>query len=398
MRIVFVEMLGKGGLIQYDYHLCSGLSRQGADVSLVTSSQYELDDLPHEFTVIKMLHMWDPRIAAPRNPLARLFRRSFRGLRYIIQWLRLFRFLLNNRPDVVFLSEIRFGFELYLIRLLKRSGFRIADIVHDVRPYDTSRNQDIVIQQETSSRYNKIYQCFDALFVHGKYSYDTFLDIHEVDPRRVHQIVLGTNQIVLDTPVSCTCSEMKKRLGIPAKKNLLLFFGTLNKYKGLQDLVEAFTLIAKDHDAHLLIAGFPAKDFDLNGLQQLVEERDLSRQVSWYLDYVPNHEVKPIFELANMVILPYREITQSAVLQLAYSCGRPVVATSVGGLPDVVENKETGLLVPPGDLQALAGAMTWLLANPEKCRKMGDRARQLSRTRYSWDQIAQKVLDVLESS
>nr|MCU0282122.1 glycosyltransferase family 4 protein [Acidimicrobiia bacterium] len=83
-------------------------------------------------------------------------------------------------------------------------------------------------------------------------------------------------------------------------------------------------------------------------------------------------------------------------LQVAYAFGRPVVATTVGGLPDAVEDGVTGLLVPPADPPALARALVKLLSDPDEALRMGAEGRAVAEVRYSWEPIAAAILGVYQ--
>ncbi|HMB23634.1 MAG TPA: glycosyltransferase family 4 protein, partial [Anaerolineales bacterium] len=86
--------------------------------------------------------------------------------------------------------------------------------------------------------------------------------------------------------------------------------------------------------------------------------------------------------------------TQSGALQVAYTFGRPVVATQVGGLPEAVEHGRSGFLVPPNSPSELADGILKLVLNPELARVMGEYARHLSRTRFGWRTIAGQIIKV----
>jgi len=97
------------------------------------------------------------------------------------------------------------------------------------------------------------------------------------------------------------------------------------------------------------------------------------------------------------VVFPYKNATQSASIQTAYSFGRPVVATRVGGLPDVVVDGESGFLVDPGAPEQLSEAILKILADPGRAERMGQFARQLSETRFAWGPIAGNILSVYKN-
>jgi glycosyltransferase involved in cell wall biosynthesis len=398
VRVYVVEASGKGGMIHYDYHLCRALQRLGIDATLVTSTDYELRDLDHEFRVVELLHLWDPRESKGGPAVWRKVRRAIRGVQYVVEWLRLILYLRSERPDVVVFGEIRWGFERFFLQLLKAFGLKLADIVHDVRTYDTRRGSTSILQesQKHLALYNHIYGLFDVLFVHDRSNYDDFVALYEVPTDRVHEIPLGTNEIILEMTPSHTPAELAAELGVPEDKPVVLFFGTITKYKGLEDLLSALPVVLEKIDAHLVVAGFPAKDVDPDVLMQQAADLGIEDQITWYLDYVPNEQIVPLLKLSNVVVFPYRAITQSAVMQIAYACGSPVVATRVGGLPDVVEDGGSGLLVDPENPQALANAIVHIISDRETAERMGERARELSELRYSWLRVGEKVKSVLE--
>lgn len=397
MRIFVVEPLGQGGLIHYSYHLCRALQRHGNDVTLITSTEYELDDLDHEFRLMRFLRLWHARQKATSD-IQRKLRRIVRGGRYIFEMIRLMNLLQREKPDVVLFGEIRFSFERLLLQRLSNNGLKLADIVHDVRTYDTSQNSDVVVKedQETINRYNQIYSLFDMLFVHDRRNYDLFLKLYDVPASKVREIPHGANEIMLEMAPSHTADELRHELDIPENKPLILFFGTVARYKGIEDLIQAYPAVCAELDVHLLIAGFPSKDTDPDSLIQMAKDLNVNDHITWYLDYVPNEQVLPLMEMSSVVALPYRAISQSGVIHIAYACGRPVLATRVGGLADVIEDGKSGILVEPGDLDSLSQGFIAMLKSPERTAKMGERARELAETQYSWKRVAQLVSEAME--
>jgi len=109
--------------------------------------------------------------------------------------------------------------------------------------------------------------------------------------------------------------------------------------------------------------------------------------------YIPDSEVARLFEEATIVAVPYIEASQSGVVQLAFAFGKPVVATEVGSLPEAVDHGETGLLVRPGDADALATAIVGLLADHGRREHMRERIRQQVETRFSWRTVAEATTE-----
>jgi glycosyltransferase involved in cell wall biosynthesis len=177
----------------------------------------------------------------------------------------------------------------------------------------------------------------------------------------------------------------------PEKPNTILFFGRIWGYKGLQHLIEAEPLITQAvPDVRIIIAG-QGEPFEK--YRQKMVNPD---QFEVYNRFIRNEEVAIFFQQASLVVLPYVEASQSGVVSVAYTFSKPVVATRVGGLPDVVREGETGLLVPPANPPELAKAVITLLKNPTLRQQMGQKAQQFAQTELSWDSVAQKTLKVYQ--
>lgn len=145
-------------------------------------------------------------------------------------------------------------------------------------------------------------------------------------------------------------------LRLPPDVPILLFFGIVRPYKGLEELLYAMPEIQqKLGRVILLIAGefWEGKA----RCEQLIEQLGISELVIIDDRYIPNEELLFYFAAADVLIAPYRQVTGSAVVQVALGCGLPVITTSVGGMPGVIHEGENGLLVPPNSSDALAEAV-----------------------------------------
>jgi glycosyltransferase involved in cell wall biosynthesis len=161
----------------------------------------------------------------------------------------------------------------------------------------------------------------------------------------------------------------------PEQPGSLLFFGRALPHKGLQYLLQALPLVARQvPNSRLLIS---------------VHGRDLEAYRPWLSDtsrleirqgYLPGEQMAALYERACLVTLPYISASTSGVLLDAYSFGKPVVASRVGCLPEYVIDGTTGLLVAPQDVEGLAEAVTYLLLDERIRKKMGANALEWSRT------------------
>ena len=191
---------------------------------------------------------------------------------------------------------------------------------------------------------------------------DYFVVLSEVVERQVKKLYPGRPVLRTTLPLydcydgdpSLTSAQAKERLGLRGK-NLILFFGYIRAYKGLMNLIEAFSTIrARVADAHLLIVG----EFydDPKPYHEAIRNASMEGNVTIVAEYVANERVHLYFRAADVVALPYNEATQSGILSIAYGFARPVIATDVGGLPELVEDGVTGYVVPANKPQELAEA------------------------------------------
>jgi glycosyltransferase involved in cell wall biosynthesis len=395
VKIAFLEMAGKGGMIHYAFQLCRALAETGAEITLITAKQYELAALPHPFRVEPILELWDPKPAGLQAnawwavPFRRL-RRVQRALRHYTEWLRAIRRIRALQPDLVLLGDIRFPSDLFPLLLLRRATPRLAGICHNVHPFSAGGF--------TRSRlrrffYRRIYRLFDRVFVHYERNRREFTSVFGMRDERVGVIVHGNEEIFHDlrTP-GLDGAALRLRLGIPPDQPVVLFFGTLSNYKGTDVLLHAFPRIHARTGARLVLAGFPFQDFDLAAHRKLA-----ASGVTWVPQYIDSGEVAAWMELASVIVFPYRDLSQSGALHVAQTFGVPIVASAIGAMQDVIRHEVSGLLTPPEDPDALADAIIRLLEDRDLAARVGQRAAEDARGPFSWREIARTIHGTLIS-
>jgi glycosyltransferase involved in cell wall biosynthesis len=182
-------------------------------------------------------------------------------------------------------------------------------------------------------------------------------------------------------------AEARKRLGLPADKRVALFLGLIRAYKGVDLLIEAISRQSADSDWLLLVAGEPWGDLG-PAIEQQVRDLGVEDRVSQRLGWLPETEVPTVLAAADLVVLPYRSGSQSAVAPLALAAGLPVLSTRVGGLSEVVQDGANGLLVEPGSVEALARVFEEL--DDTRLAELAEGALA-SRSRLSWDGYAETL-------
>ena len=401
LNLYVVETMGSGGMIHYAYQMCNALAEQ-ANVTLVTTQDYELTSLPHKFDVVKQMNLWqmfDPNAGKGTRStfLGKLkwgVRRAWRGGKLFWEWMKLTRFLLNAKPDVVQFGKINFPFEALFLRYMGWRGLRLAQICHEFEARESSKLGAAL----SDSLSGGVFSNFETLFFHGESNRSRFLELHKGMPASATHIIDHGNQGIF-RQLAVPNLDLRTRYGYTTDQPIALFFGNLTPSKGLPDLFEAFALV-HEHcpTARLLVAGYPSKHMKMPALHAQIQQLGLEKIIQFDARYIPFEEVGALMELATCVVYPYRSSTQSGSLQVAYSFARPVVATRVGGLPEAVEEGKSGFLADPENPSQLATALLNLLTDPHCAKALGEYAHNLSQTRFSWDTIASQIITVYQNN
>ena len=181
---------------------------------------------------------------------------------------------------------------------------------------------------------------------------------------------------------------MRKRLGIDG--NIVLFFGFIRPYKGLKYLILALPEVPSQETVTLLVVGEFWKDKE--EYLHLIERLDIENNVVIIDQYVPNEEVQDYFSAADLAVQPYVSATGSGIVQTAFAFNKPVVATEVGSLPEIIEDGETGYLVPPEEPEELAMAIVTFFVE----RKSDEFSENIEKVKYrfSWDRMVDCIADL----
>ncbi len=176
-----------------------------------------------------------------------------------------------------------------------------------------------------------------------------------------------------------------KKLQLPPEKKILLFFGFIRDYKGLDVLIDAFAQL--DDGYHLLIAGEVYGSFEK--YQQMLDRHPLRAHISVHTDYISDQQVPLYFSAADVCVLPYKSATQSGITSIAYHFELPLVATDVGGLKETIFHGKTGLMVPEPKAGLLAGSLKEYFAKGGK-EAFRPAIAELKQ-KWSWPVFARKL-------
>jgi glycosyltransferase involved in cell wall biosynthesis len=224
----------------------------------------------------------------------------------------------------------------------------------------------------------------DAVVAHSEHGARRLREVVGLDPERVRVIPHGAFDYLTRLPQE---SPLPAELA-DAEGPVILFFGLLRPYKGIDTLLEAFRRV---EGAELWIAGNPR--MELGSLRDLAAEA--SGRVRFLTRFVTDAEIPAIMRRADVVALPYREIEQSGVLYAALAFGKPIVLSAVGGFPEVAA-EGAARLVPPGQPGDLAAELQDLVGDEGARRELAEAAARAAAGPYSWDEAARRTLALYE--
>jgi len=376
LQVFYVEPVGgHRGMHYYDFELCQALQAVGVDVMLLTCEETKNTAIPPSL-----------RVAFPFQGVYGSSPKVIRGLRYVRGLIGIGLAMQYRGVPLAHFHYFHFPpVDYAYLKWLSLVGKRLVLTVHDVIPFD-ARDWDL-------SWLHRLYNEADRIIVHTFSSKSSLLETFGISDDRVRVIPHGPF-LHFSMEERLPPDLAKQRLGFNSGSSLILFFGQIKRVKGLRYLIHAFRAILEQHSgARLAIVGPEWKE-TFAGYAALIRKLGLTEKVLTRIEYIPDGEVGLYFSAADVVALPYTESYQSGVLFMACSFAKPVVASAVGGLVEVVENGKTGLLVSPRDVDGLAQALLSLLQQPDVAKEMGERGRFLVETDFSWQSIARKTAAV----
>lgn len=391
-RIMMIEPLDDGGIAHYAFNLVTALASH-ADITLITSANFEFRGKQSLFVIYPIMFRWAGSLInrfpglSRETSLPSFLRRLLKLLEYPVNTVESLIIVLKKNIKIAHIQTVNLT-ELLMIMALKAAGVRIVFTIHNVMP----RHRKLHFYHRIL--YRLMYGLCDRLIIHSNAGKDDVVSLFSIEPDKITVIPHGNYKFFLPDE-KVTAGQAKAALAIQPSARTILFFGAVRPNKGLEVLLRAFPLIKqKIPGTMLLVVGEPCEDY--SRYRKMIEQGGFAESVLEVLEYVPNKDVAKYFFASDVVVLPYHEITQSGVLQIAYAFGKPVVATAIGGFTEAVEEGANGYLVSPGDSNALARGIAAILDDPVAMERMGRRSRYLADTEYSWSSIGEQTFKIYE--
>lgn len=365
-----VILLSHGFQPEYEAGYVNGIARNGLTVTLVGSDNTLVDRLEPGVHFINL--------RGSQRPDRSRTEKIYNLLHYFFAYCFL---LFQRRGTAVHVigqfSTPSLGISLIeaWVTYLLTGGYVLT--VHNLLPHDRHTRLNIWLSYW-------IYRSARYLAVHTDRMQQELYQNFSISPGRVIVVEHGIDKLLPDT--GDARQRMRNQLAIQTTERVVLFFGNIARYKGVDILLRAFELPNAQSADRLIVAGRCRDNSLALELQTMIRANARREAILWQNGFVDQNDVAPLFHAADVLVMPYRYIDQSGVLFMALATGLRVIATDVGSLRDYVRN-EFGAIVPIEDPEALAASIKRVLEVPRDPVDCGAQ-------RYLWQYTVKSVLPV----
>lgn len=377
IKVLMIDSwVGEGN--EYALYICKELKKAGINISLIVPED-NIDDRSFDFPFLPIC----PTKSKDINKYKKM-------LKYYKYLLNIYKLIRKEKYDIIhfqFFRRRRIE-SLYFV-MLKLFGEKLAYTVHDISPLNESKLDYL---------FNLlVYKTADILFVHSNSNKKTLAQLMKLSEKKIKVMPHGdfdnyiTDKIIVK-------SEARKIFKLSEEQNVILFFGAIKEYKGLDILSNALLSSSmKINNLALIIAG-EAGDAETKEIVQECKDvlAKLPKEVKvvFHDKFIPVSEVSKYFIASDVVVLPYRRVTHSGIPHLAYTFGRPVIATNVGDFEEIIEEGKSGFVLSSNTQEELSEKIIQAFSDKLKLEEMGKYAREFCATKYSWKDSAESLIPV----
>lgn len=370
MKVLLVDQIAKVNY-KYTFPLANGLVKHGADVSLVIDQKQEDENCGCR--KIRLFNTDEKNTGKVKKLI-----NYFSSYQEIVKLIKKEKFDILHTEWYTF-SPIDY---LFISMIKKRFGIRYVSTIHDILPFN-QKFYDMHFHK-------KLYALADSIILQAPSNMERFANLF---PDLKDKTTMVPHGHMLDYIEQCTCDEAREALNLPKGKTIMLFFGQIKKVKGVDVLLKAFVKIKEQNpDLMLVIAGSVWKA-DFTECEEIIKANNFGDSLRTDIRYIPDEEVKYYYSAADITVLPYTDVYQSGVIQLAYGYSKTVVATSLPAFTQFVTEGETGFIAAPGDADSLADALLRAIAQKDSLEVIGKKGNALVRERLDWNQLAKRIID-----
>jgi len=364
MRICILALSSRGGLAHYASQLANALSKQHEVIAIVPGDVQK--ELYNTNVILQPLSIKIQQ----KTPTARAY-------------MTLYKTIMAVNPDILHdpIGPANY-WSVGLSPFLRRKWPYVITL-HDPKPHSGIKPWFRWFYWIVSRIFIR---SADIICVHGNFSKRLLMQMG-VSEKKIRVI-----------PHGCHTFLNHGREEIEEEENTILFFGAIRLNKGIDRLADIADKVRREiPGVKILLAGScttGARLLDQKRINCIMTALRARHDFEIHDRFIPDDEVEVFFRRASVVLLPYWDATQSGVIPIAYAFGKPVVATSVGDIPEIVDDGKTGLLADPMSNEDIANSLLKLLKDPELRCALGKEGWRRAQGCLSWDAVARKVLEV----
>jgi len=359
----------------YSIFICSALKKKGVDVSLILTEDRMNIISDYNFPIIPL----SPSKEKGKN-------RSIKLFKYFYYLWKLYLIIRKQKVNIIHFQFFRRPrIESIYFVVLKGLGYKLAYTVHDITPLDNNKIDPL---------FNLlVYKTADILFVHSDTNRETVIKLVNINRQKI-KVVPDANYADFLPAGVMEKNHIRKELDLETNDNVILFFGHIKEYKGLDILLDSLHLVAKIvKNLVLIIAGNIENDNLKKKYDEMISQMPSSVRIMPTFKFVPMQETYKYFISSDVVALPYRRITHSGIINLALLFGRPAVATKVGDCADRIIEGKSGLLSKGHTPEDFSEILIDAFSDKQRLEEMGNSAKSLSEAKLTWDDTS----DLLKS-
>ena len=370
MKVLLIDQIAKVNY-KYTFPLANGLVKSGCEVLLVIDQKKEKENC-----ICERINYFN----TDEKGISKLDKLK----NYICSYRKIENLIKNNNFDVLHTEWFSFSpIDYYYIKKFKRQyGVRYVSTVHDILPFN-SKFYDMPFHE-------KLYELADSVILQAPGNVQRFAELF---PQYKEKTVMIPHGHMLDYVETVDKEVSRKKLDIPLNKIVILFFGQIKKVKGVDLLLKALVKLKdKCPDIFVVIAGSIWQS-DFTECQRIIEENDFSNCLRTDIKYIPDEEVKYYYSAADACVLPYTDVYQSGVIQLAYGYQKAVIASNLPAFTQFVKENETGFIAKSGDVESLVQAMERAVIKKDSLNQIGKSGYELVKDKLNWDDLARRIFN-----
>jgi glycosyltransferase involved in cell wall biosynthesis len=382
----------KGGMDLHGKHLLEGLSKKGHGITVISSKHPSLKEY-EEFRGIKLHYLKHTSFGSSRKAWKR-------------ESIKKFKYLLKREKIDVVLSQSKAGYSV--IRIAKKRRIPIVTIMHGYKTMIFSSVLNQVINFKTG--YLDLLKSFLSLLYYSFFQELPLLmkssiiiavseRVAKALGRRSYvennKVIVINNGIDIEAfkPSEDQRKRFRDKLNILDQDRAILFLSLISKQKGTDIAIKALNELSHINNIKLIIAGDGEY---LKEAKLLVKYYGIESRVI-FAGFISNEDTPKYYNVSDIFIFPTLRLESHPIVLIeAMACMKPIIASNIGGIPNVIDDGLNGILIPPGDFRELARQIDLLVNDHSYSKTLGSNARLKAREKFDINRMVGETLNVLE--